>query len=87
MIAKLAFSIQGLGEGFDRKHGKPAVIPGIEPTSHYWFALEKFLQDNGIRPVNVNTYHVKKLKELDDNNPNKNDRKDLKTIIGFMDKE
>ena len=27
------------------KHGKTAVIPGMEPTGHYWFALGKFLQD------------------------------------------
>lgn len=28
--------------------------------------------------------HVKKLKELDDNNPNKNDRKDSKTIAALV---
>ena len=63
-------------EELSAKHGKTAVIPGMEPTGHYWFALGKFLQDNGMRPVHVNPHHVKKSKELDDNNPNKNDRKD-----------
>ena len=63
------------------KHGKTAVIPGMGPTGHYWFALGKFLQDNGMKPVHVNPHHVKKSKELDDNNPNKNDRKDPKTIV------
>ena len=34
-------------EELSMKHGKTAVIPGIEPTGHYWFALGKFLQDKG----------------------------------------
>ena len=67
-------------EDIAEKHGKTAVIPGMEPTGHYWFSLGKFLQDNGMKPVYVNPHHVKKSKELDDNNPNKNDRKDPKTI-------
>ena len=28
------------------KHGKDKVVPGMEPTGHYWFNLGKFLQDN-----------------------------------------
>ena len=66
------------------KHGKEAVLPGMEPTGHYWFALGRFLQDNGMKPVHVNPHHVKKTKELDDNNPNKNDRKDPKTIAALV---
>ncbi len=71
-------------EDIAKKHGKAAVIPGMEPTGHYWFALGKFLQDNGMKPVHVNPHHVKKSKELDDNNPNKNDRKDPKTIAALV---
>jgi transposase len=37
-----------------------------------------------MKPVHVNTHHVKKTKELDDNNPNKNDRKDPKTIAALV---
>ena len=70
-------------EDIAEKHGKTAVIPGMEPTGHYWFALGKFLQDSGMKPVHVNPRHVKKSKELDDNNPNKNDRKDPKTIAAL----
>ncbi|MCI8830028.1 MAG: IS110 family transposase [Lachnospiraceae bacterium] len=66
------------------RHGKTDVIPGMEPTGHYWFALGKFLQDSGMKPVHVNPHHVKKSKELDDNNPNKNDRKDPKTIAALV---
>ena len=65
-------------------HGKDKVIPGMEPTGHYWFNLGKFLQDNGMEPVLVNPHHVKKSKELYDNNPSKNDRKDPKTIAGLV---
>ncbi len=66
------------------KHDKQAVLPGMEPTGHFWFGLGKFLQDNGVRPVLVNPHHVKKSKELDDNNPTKNDRKDPKVIAGLI---
>ena len=66
------------------KHEKDAVIPGMEPTGHYWFNLGAYLQDNGMKPVHVNPHHVKKSKELDDNNPNKNDRKDPKVIAGLV---
>ena len=37
-----------------------------------------------MRPVPVNPHHVKKSKELDDNNPTKNDRKDPKDIAGLI---
>ena len=56
----------------------------MEPTGHYWFNLGKFLQDNEMKPVLVNPHHVKKSKELDDNNPTKNDRKDPKVIAGLV---
>ena len=66
------------------KHDKEVVLPGMEPTGHYWFGLGMFLQNLGMRPVHVNPHHVKKSKELDDNNPNKNDRKDPKTIAALV---
>lgn len=71
-------------EDIAEKNGKEVVIPGMEPTGHYWFALGKFLQDNGMKPVHVNPHHVKKSKEMDDNNPSKNDRKDPKTIASLV---
>ena len=63
---------------------KDKVVPGMEPTGHYWFNLGKFLQDNDMKPVLVNPYHVKTSKELDDNDPTKNDRKDPKVIAGLV---
>ncbi len=71
-------------EELKAKHGMDKVIPGMEPTGHYWFNLGKFLQDNEMTPVHVNPHHVKKSKELDDNNPSKNDRKDPKVIAGLV---
>lgn len=67
-----------------KKYGKDQVIPGMEPTGHYWFNLGCFLQENGMRPVHVNPFHVKRSKELDDNNPSKSDRKDPKVIAGLV---
>lgn len=66
------------------KQGKDKIVPGMEPTGHYWFNLGKYLQDNDMMPVHVNPHHVKKSKELDDNNPTKNDRKDPKVIAGLV---
>ena len=66
------------------KHGMEVIIPGMEPTGHYWLNLGAYLQAQGMKPVHVNPHHVKKSKELDDNNPSKNDRKDPKTIASLV---
>ena len=47
------------------KHGMKVVIPGMEPTGHYWLNLGAYLQEQGMKPVHVNPHHVKKSKELD----------------------
>jgi transposase len=59
-------------------------VIGIEPTGHYWLNLAYFLRDHGIPLVIVNPMHVKKSKELDDNSPTKNDRKDARTIAKLV---
>ncbi len=73
-----------MDEDIAEKQGKDVVIPGMESTVHYWFNLGAYLQDIGMKTVHANPHHVKKLKELDDNNPNKNDRKDPKTIAALI---
>lgn len=60
--------------------GFTEVMLGMEPTGHYWFNLAENTMKSGMRIVLVNPHHVKKSKELDDNNPSKTDRKDPKTI-------
>lgn len=63
-----------------RQKGKTETIVGFEPTGHYWFNLGDHLQKRGHKLAIVNPFHVKCTKELDDNSPTKNDRKDPKTI-------
>jgi transposase len=60
------------------------VIIGMEPTGHYWKALAYYLTERGYRVVGVNPYHAKKAKELDDNSPTKNDKKDALTIARLV---
>lgn len=63
-----------------KENGFSDVMLGMEPTGHYWFNLAENMKRYGMRVVLVNPNHVKKTKELDDNNPSKTDRKDPKTI-------
>lgn len=67
-----------------RKTAKSEFIVGCEPTGHYWFTLARYLKEHGIRLVIVNPYHVKQMKELDDNSPKKTDLKDPKTIAKLV---
>jgi len=60
------------------------VMVGFEPTGHYWFNLGQFLSGKNIRFVMVNPLHVHRTKELDDNSPSKNDRKDPRIIAGLV---
>ncbi len=62
------------------KTEKDKIVIGIEPTGHYWFTFAQKVFEAGHMLVQVNPYHVKKAKELDDNTPSKSDRKDPKTI-------
>ena len=92
--SKKAFAFSNDVEGFagflkwisdiQKKNGKEIVIPGMEPTGHYWFDLALLLRDNGMKPVLVNPLHVKRSKELDDHLPSKNDKKDPKTIAKLI---
>ena len=67
-------------EEIKNKSNKSKVLVGMEPTGHYWFNIAPYLKDQSMKIVLVNPFHVKRSKELDDNNPTKNDRKDPKTI-------
>ena len=63
-----------------KQQEKTEIIAGFEPTGHYWFTLGDHLKRQGHKLAIVNPFHVKRTKELDDNSPTKNDRKDPKTI-------
>ena len=68
-------------------HDKKVVISGVEPIGHYWINLGVYLKDQGMKSIHVNPRHVKKSKQLDDNNPNKSDSKDPKTIADLVNEE
>lgn len=65
-------------------HEKHEVLVGMEPTGHYWMAFAQCLRHEGIKVVLVNTHHVSKSKELDDNSPTKNDVKDARVIAQLV---
>lgn len=71
-------------EQIKQDNGKSQVVCGMEPTGHYWLPLAQFLHESGILVVAVNPLHVKKIKELDDNSPSKNDVKDAKVIAQLV---
>lgn len=60
------------------------VIVGMEPTGHYWKPLANYLILSGITVVMINPFHTKRAKELDDNSPTKNDKKDALTIARLI---
>lgn len=60
------------------------VVIGMEPTGPYWKALGRGLEAGGIQPVLVSTLHTKRSKELDDNSPTKNDKKDALVIANLV---
>lgn len=60
------------------------ALVAIEPTGHYWFDFAQFMGEKNIKFVMVNPNHVHKTKELDDNGPSKNDRKDPRIIAGHV---
>ena len=67
-----------------KQNGLDKVILGLEPTGHYWKPLAHYLTSHGIKVVLINPYHTKKAKELDDNSPTKNDKKDALTIARLI---
>ncbi|MCK8828587.1 IS110 family transposase [Natroniella acetigena] len=89
-----ALSFTNSDEGFDKflkwmcelkdKHEKEDIIVGMEPTGHYWLNLAQFLKRNKTKVVLINPSHTKKSKELDDNSPTKNDKKDAKVIAQLV---
>jgi transposase len=83
-------SRQGFAEFEDWKntlqaeYNKSNVIIGMEPTGPYWLPLARWLQSEGYWTVTVNPAHVKKSKELDDNNQAKTDYRDARVIAQLV---
>lgn len=87
---KKPFLIKNTRESFDcllkiikeltEKYGTVHTLVGMEPTGHYWKNIAYYLKNRGISLCLVNPYHVNKTKELEDNSPTKNDKKDARVI-------
>jgi len=63
---------------------KTKVLVGMEPTGPYWLPFARWLQTEGYWTVTVNPAHVKKSKELDDNNQAKTDYRDARVIAQLL---
>ncbi len=71
-------------EGQRRSARLKRIMVGLEPTGHYWFNLNQFLAENGVKVVLVAPQHVKHSKELDDNTQRKDDLKDPRVIAKLV---
>jgi transposase len=68
-----------------KTHGLEEIIVGFESTGPYMEPLARFLRNKkGVRLVQVNPMHTKRLKELPGNSPLKTDRKDPKVIADII---
>src|SRR5512143_1092843 len=90
-----AFEFWNNGHGFQefwerislaaRAHGLEEIVVGFESTGPYMEPLVLFLRNKGgVRLVQVNPMHTKRLKELSGNSPLKTDRKDPKVIADII---
>lgn len=90
-----AFNFWNNGRGFQefwerissaaRTQGLGEIIVGFESTGPYMEPLVQFLRNKtGVRLVQVNPMHTKRLKELTGNSPLKTDRKDPKVIADII---
>ena len=88
------FAFFNTGQGFQRFweivcRGKKTfaledVVVGFESTGSYAEPLLHFLRKRGVRMVQVNPMHTKRLRELEGNSPSKTDEKDPKVIADIM---
>ena len=67
-----------------KAHGLERIVLGFESTGPYAEPLLHYFQDKGVRLVQVNPMHTKRVKELCGNSPNKTDQKDPKVIADII---
>ena len=61
------------------------AIVGFESSGSYGEPLQHFLKDKPqVHLVQVNPMHTKRVKELNDNSPNKSDKKDPRVIVDII---
>lgn len=67
-----------------KARGLEQIVLGFESTGSYAEPLLHFFKDKGVRLVQVNPMHTKRVKELCGNSPNKTDQKDPKVIADII---
>jgi len=67
-----------------KSHNLQEIVVGFESTGAYAEPLLHFLRRKGIKLVQVNPLHTKRLKELQGNSPGKTDHKDPKVIADII---
>jgi transposase len=69
---------------FAQKHGCPRIILGFESTGVYHVPMMHYFRHKPVQMQQVNTLHVKRMKDITDNSPAKTDEKDPKVIADLI---
>jgi transposase len=83
-------SFQGLTDYYTRvmafaeKHTAKEIVVGYESTGVYHVPFVQFWKDKAVHLVQVNTMHVKRMKDITDNSPAKTDKKDPRVIADLI---
>jgi transposase len=67
-----------------KAHDLEELVVAVESTGPYAEPLLHFLKNKGVRLVQVNPFHTRRLKELQGNSPSKTDHKDPKVIADIV---
>lgn len=87
---KFSNSAEGFSElwrkvlDFRSTYGLREIYFGFEPTGSYGHPLIQFMKGKGCHLMQVNPKHTKRVKELEDNSPNKTDKKDPRVIANIL---
>lgn len=71
-------------QSIKKQKGLTHVVIGIESTGCYGIPFLHFFKDKDVELVYVNPCHTKRLKEVQNNSPNKTDKKDPKVIADII---
>jgi hypothetical protein len=67
-----------------KAYGLEEIVVGLESTGCYGEPLIHDLRKHGVRVIQVNPLHTKRVKDLEGNSPLKTDRKDPKVIADII---
>ena len=69
---------------YKKEHNLEGILFGCESTGSYGFPIMQYMKEKGAEVVQVNPKHVKRIKEITDNSPNKTDNKDPRVIADVL---